>query len=604
MSDITIEEDLAKVKLDRATLRRVVGMLAGVQSTFWTIMFIECVLAASIFVRPWFFGAAVDLGLTPLVDGWFVNSTMLIWLAVGLTGTWLVRFVLMGLSNWFGGCMAITILNRIRSDLARHVQTLSVRYFDQTKAGRIVSRADSDVERLEALVVYGPTTFLSSMARLVGATVMLLLLSPNIFLHVLPLFPLLLLIAHLFRKLVTRLWGAVSEERSRLTAYLVETIGGIREIQQAVHEDAHRAHYKAGLVRFDSMVLKASFGWAWFQPFTLVLFTAGLLAVLHAGSADLEAGAMTYGQLVQCIFYVFLFLGPLQELGDLFERGSEGLAASQRIFLLLDTKPEVEDRPNAHKLEKCVGNIEFDHVHFAYDPEEQSDYVLKDLSLTIPAGQRLAVVGPTGHGKSTLVQILCRFYDIQEGMIRVDGSDIRDVTQHSLRQQIGMVLQDNILFSGSIAENLKLGAPTADDAALEQACRDLGIDDIIQRLPDGYHTDVGPQGNNLSQGQKQLVCLARAYLANPAVLILDEATSAVDIETEQRIQQALRTLSTGRTTIIIAHRLVTVVESDRIITIQHGKIIEDGNHDSLLAQQGLYAKLHQNFIDGNSTGTP
>jgi len=303
-------------------------------------------------------------------------------------------------------------------------------------------------------------------------------------------------------------------------------------------------------------------------------------------------GAITPGELTQCLFYVFLFLGPLTEIGDLFERGATASAAGQRIFLLLDTEPEVVDRPGARRLDHVAGELVYDHVAFAYDPDEHEHFVLGDFSLRVPPGQTLAVVGPTGHGKSTMVQLLARFYDVQRGAILLDGHDVRALEQTDLRRHIGVVLQDNVLFSGTILDNLRLARPDASDAELIAACRELGADHVLERLPQGYAAEVGAEGANLSHGCRQLVCLVRAFLADPAVLVLDEATSAVDLYTERRIQRALRRLTAGRTAIVIAHRLATIRDADRIVMIEEGRIVADGDHDSLIAEGGPYAELY------------
>jgi ABC-type multidrug transport system fused ATPase/permease subunit len=329
------------------------------------------------------------------------------------------------------------------------------------------------------------------------------------------------------------------------------------------------------------------------------LFTAGLAILIVVGGIGLERGELTLGQLAQAVFYIFVFLGPIQELGDLFERFATGAASAQRIFLLLDTSPEVIDVSAPTKLTQVRGEVTFDHVTFGYDPARP---VIHDLSLSIPPGEVLAIVGPTGHGKSTLVQLLSRFYDVQHGAVRLDGNDVRTLGQQDLRRHVGVVLQDNILFSGSVLDNLRMARPNATDADLIAAATALGADEVLERLPAGYQTQVGPLGAHLSHGQRQLVCLVRAYLADPAVLVLDEATSAVDIHTESRIQRALRRLSHGRTAIIIAHRLATIRDADRIAVIRDGRLVETGDHTALMAQGGAYAELYRAYERGEAGG--
>jgi ABC-type multidrug transport system fused ATPase/permease subunit len=304
------------------------------------------------------------------------------------------------------------------------------------------------------------------------------------------------------------------------------------------------------------------------------------------------------------LFYVYLFLGPLQELGDLFERYAAGTAAAQRIFLLLDTEPEIVDKAEPQRLGAVRGQVEFENVTFGYDVARRGP-VIRNFSLEVSAGQRVAIVGATGHGKSTLVQLLTRFYEPQSGRILLDGHDIRELEQKNLRRAVGVVLQDNVLFSGSVLENLRAGAASFTDEQVLAAANELGVDELLRRLPNGYLTEVGALGANLSHGQRQIVCLLRAYLSNPAVLVLDEATSAIDIQTERRIQHALRRLCEGRTAIIIAHRLATIRDADRIAVIRQGALVELGTHDELLAAGGAYEEVHRAYQrgQGNTAST-
>ncbi len=590
--DLDIEEELSRTRLDRQVLKRVMELLWPVRRLLLAVLLVELVVVASVFVRPWFLGQVIDHGIVRGPGGITIAWGVVIAMAAGLTIAWLVRFGLGGLHHWLTGRLAVRALGDLRRTLFNHVQSLSVRYFDRTRAGRVVSRVDRDVEALQPLVVNGAPELLGAVVRCLGAGILLACLDWRLFGALALVAPVMFMAMIAFNRLGIRIWGKVAEHKSRVTAHLVETVHGVKVVQQCTDEEPNRAAYGTLLSQLDRTSNRGAWAWAWFAPFTGILTVSGYVTLLIVGAHDLATGSITAGQLACAVFYVNLFLGPVQELGELFERFSAGAASAQRIFLLLDTPAEVVDQPGAGVLSRPRGEVVFDHVRFAYG---DGPTVLHDLSLTIHAGETLAIVGPTGHGKSTLVQLLARFYDLKAGAIRIDGTDLRAVTQASLRRQIGVVLQDNVLFSGTILDNLRLARPEAKDDELIQAARDLGADEVLERLPDSYRTEVGVSGNRLSHGQRQLVCLVRAHLADPAVLVLDEATSAVDIHTEGRIQRALRRICAGRTSIIIAHRLATIRDADRIAVIRDGRLVELGPHENLIRAGGTYADLYRAY---------
>ena len=590
------EEQLAGKGLQGKAFRRLGTLLKGHWLKLASIMLIQAVAVFTIVARPWIIEYLIDEGFTHNEHtSWTVITEVTIWAAIGLAGLWAARFICLLIARLGAIGLVAKLLGQLRTNIYGHLQHLSISYFDRTRTGRIVARVDRDVDSLQPLFLDGIPQLLGITLRCGGGAIMLYLTLPNALFGLLILLPLLFVSMYFFKRFGTALWGRVNEATSRVTSHLVETINGVALIQQAGAQDRNYQQYSERLAELDRKAIGAAWGWGWFMPYVFILFTLGLCVVIITGGHALAAEHITPGQLTSCIFYVFLFLGPLMEVGDLFERASSGAAASQRIFLLLDTEPEITDPTRPRKLpETCQGEITFDHVYFSY--RKDGEWILNNLHLTIDAGSTVAVVGPTGHGKSTLVQLITRFYDPQQGHIALDGIDIRAVNQRDLRKQVALVLQDNILFSGTVMANLQLANPTLSEQQIIDRSKDFGVDTVIERLPHGWYTEVGPRGDHVSHGQRQIICLLRAWLSDPAVLILDEATSAIDVGTEHIIQQAFKRLMVGRTAIVVAHRLATVRDADRIIVIENGQIAEDGNHNTLIQQHGIYAGLQSQLV--------
>ncbi|TVR11228.1 MAG: ABC transporter ATP-binding protein [Planctomycetota bacterium] len=595
-SELQREIDFAKRRLDRRTLHRLLALLRPQAGAIAAILLLQAIAVLAIVARPWFIGQLADVGLVAELEATELDWTWALILAAGLTGLWLGRFVFLIIARVWAVSVVVDLLADLRIRLYDHVQSLSVRFFDRTRAGRVVARVDRDVESLQPLFLEGIPQLLGMVLRCAGGAIMLSLVLPQVLWGLLILAPLLLASIVLFKRIGTAIYGRINEQQSRVTAHLVETVSGVRLIQQSVAEDRNKTTYNHLLNDLDRAAIVAAWGWGWFMPYIFLLFTLGICVVIIAGGGALAADEITPGRLIECIFYVFLFLGPLMEVGDLFERASSGAAAGQRIFLLLDNQPEIQDDAHARPLDRPFkGQIDIAQVHFRYDENPAADWVLKDINLHIASGSTVAIVGPTGHGKSTLVQLLTRFYDPQQGSISIDGRDLRGIPQADLRRHVALVLQDNVLFSGTVLANLRLARPDMSDEALIAQAENLEVSRIIEQLPQGWYSEVGPRGEFLSHGQRQVICLLRAWIADPTILILDEATSAVDVRTEGLIQKALTRVMSGRTAIVVAHRLATIRDADRIVVVQHGRIVEDGDHTSLITDNGLYSQLYANL---------
>ena len=591
LSDLQIEEKLAKTQIKRNMFHRLIPLVQPVKHLIIALIAVEFLQVLTIFVRPWVVKYVLDSGFIRQGEMLLLNVSALKLAIAVLLLSWIFRFGFAGLSKYLSGITAVKIINQLRMRIFDHVQSLHIGYFDKTKAGRIISRADRDVDTLEPVLVQGPPELLSAILRCSLASVLLWHIYPPFFWTLFAIIPVLFFFTRIFKKISQKRWGKVAEERSKFTAHLVETVNGVKIIQQMGFIEKNGKKYKKLLHDFNQSIIQGSIRTSWFAPLTGWLAAIGTAGLIVVGSNALSQELITVGQFAESIFYVFLFLAPLQELTDLFDRYSNGTACAQRIFLLLDTQPEIQDKKNAAALESIQGNIRFSKVNFSYT----SKPVLRDFTLSIEAGQTVAIVGPTGHGKSTVVQLLTRFYEPQQGEIYIDRYSLQDIKQPNLRKHMSIVLQDNVLFSGTVLDNLRLVRPHVDDEVLIKAIEDLGADDILQELSQGYHTEVGVLGSNLSQGQRQLICLVRAYLADPKILILDEATSAIDIYTEQKIQEALRKLCQDRTCIIIAHRLSTIREADKIAVIENGQVVEEGSHTDLMQRKGHYHLLYDSY---------
>jgi ABC-type multidrug transport system fused ATPase/permease subunit len=506
-------------------------------------------------------------------------------------------FVAAGLANWgmtyvetyFTGWVGERILADLRNRLFEHLQRLSLGFYERNRAGVIISRLTNDVEAIDQLVTDGVTSLVQNTLTLIGTAIILFVLDWRLALATCAVVPLISIATAVFRTRSARAYAAVRERLGLVTATLAEDIAGMRVLQAFTREEPAYENFRQVAGHYREANMRTVVLNALYFPFVDLLSSVALAVVLGYGGHLYFGGTLTLGTLFAFMLYVQNFFDPVQQLSQLYNTFLSATAALDKIMGVLDEEPEVLDRKGSRDLPRIEGHVRFDGVRFAYGRGEE---VLHGLDLDVPAGTTVALVGHTGAGKSTIAKLLARFYEPTHGRITIDGLDLNDVRQASLRSQLGVVPQEGFLFAGTVAENIAFGKPNATADEIVRAAQTVGAHEFVLRLEDGYETQLGERGTRLSLGQRQLVAFARALLADPRILILDEATSSVDIGTERRIEQALRVLLADRTAFIIAHRLSTIRNADLIVVLEHGRIVEQGSHDELLERRGLYTSLY------------
>lgn len=516
------------------------------------------------------------------------DTNLLTQLVVGIAILYLLSYVGNALRIRWVNLLGQNVIYDLRKHLFSHVQKLSHRFFDSRSAGSILVRIMNDINSLQELFTNGIINLLMDIVTLFGIVVILFILSPKLALAIMVILPIMFFISVKLRRNIRRSWQDVRIQQSRLNSHLNESIQGIR-ITQSFSQEKENTEYFDGVNtdNFESW-RNATKKSAMFRPFVELSNAIGTVILITFGAYLIIQDSIEIGTFVSFAFYLGMFWEPISRLGQMYNQLLMAMAASERIFEFLDEEPNVEESRNARDLTDMKGHIEFDHVKFSYDEDR---IALHDISLEMKQGQTVALVGHTGSGKSTIANLISRFYDPTEGAVKIDGHNLRDLTLNSVRQQISVVLQDTFIFSGPIKENIRFGRPDATDEEVMEAAKMVGADDFIQRLANGYDTEVEERGNVLSAGERQLLSFARALLADPKILILDEATSSIDTETEVKIQKALQKLLKGRTAIIIAHRLSTIRDADNIFVLENGKILEQGNHQELMDKRGEYFDL-------------
>ncbi|MBS4219413.1 ABC transporter ATP-binding protein [Bacillus sp. FJAT-49711] len=532
----------------------------------------------------------------PVAVQWFIDKLLpggdwnkIVTIGILLLIVYLLSTVLQYIVSYLGHKLGINIETDMREQLFTHVQRQSFRFFDNTKTGHIMSRITNDLFDIGELAHHGPEDFFIAIMTFIGAFVIMFNINPELAIIAIIMIPFLVWLVTYCNVKMNNAWKNMYSRIADVNARVEDSVSGVRVVQSFTNEEFEINRFKKDNGSFRLAKLIAYKVMAGTHSSIYMMTRLVTLLVLVVGAWFSFNGKLTYGELVSFVLYVNVLIKPVDKISALLELYPKGMAGFKRFLELIDQDPEIKDRPNAENVKGLMGDIQFDNVHFHYDDHKA---VLEGIDLNIRAGETVAFVGPSGAGKTTICSLIPRFYDVQAGSISIDGIDIRDMTKHSLRSQIGIVQQDVFLFTGTIRENIAYGKRSATEEDIRDAARKAHLEDFIASLPDGYETQIGERGLKLSGGQKQRLAIARMFLKNPPILILDEATSALDTETEKIIQQALNELAENRTTLVIAHRLATIRDADRVIVVTEDGIAEDGTYTELVNQGGLFARLH------------
>lgn len=541
------------------------------------------------------FVALLELAF-PLAVQWFIDQLLpsgdwgkIVSVSILLLVIYVLSTFLQYIVSYLGHKLGINIETDMRQQLFNHVQRQSFRFFDNTKTGHIMSRITNDLFDIGELAHHGPEDLFIAIMTLVGAFILMYNINPELALIAIVMVPLLVVLVTFCNIKMNAAWTNMYGKIADVNARVEDSVSGARVVQSFTNENFEISRFETDNGNFRLAKLVAYKVMAWTHSSMYMMTRLMTLVVLVVGAWFSFNGKLTHGELVGFILFVNILIKPVDKISALLELYPKGMAGFRRFQDLIDQEPEIEDRPNAVAVNHLNGDIVFDQVHFNYDATKP---VLKGINLSINAGETVAFVGPSGAGKTTICSLIPRFYDVNEGAISIDGLDIREMTQQSLRAQIGIVQQDVFLFTGTIKENIAYGNLHATDEEIYEAARKAHLEDMIADLHDGYETQIGERGLKLSGGQKQRLAIARMFLKNPPILILDEATSALDTETERIIQQSLAELAENRTTLVIAHRLATIRDANRVIVVTEDGIAEDGTYNELVEKDGIFARLH------------
>lgn len=580
---------IEKAQNPRQALTRLFLYLKPFKVTIGLVLIFVVIYSLLGLAGPYLMGVAID----KFISG--KDVTGLMWIALLMLATYLLNNLFQALANWLMAKVSQDALKQLRRDLFQHLQTLSIGFFDSHPAGGLMSRLTNDIDAINQAVSQNITSLIASVLTLVGILIAMFLLNPWLALSTILVVPIMFWFTQFVAKYTRKGFRELQKDLGGLNSVAEEAISGQKVIKAfRRNETVIEAFRKQNQAVFKAGVYANSYSLL-IMPLTNVLGNFFVIVLAGLGGWLALRGLVSVGMIATFINYGQNYVSPLRQLANLYNSIQAALAGAERVFEIIDTPAELQDAVDALPLKTVRGDVRFEHVKFGYIPQTP---ILQDMSLEAKAGQIIALVGPTGAGKTTIVNLLTRFYEIQGGKITIDGKDIRNVRKADLRRKLALVLQDTFLFADTVMENIRYGRLDATDEECMRAAEMADADHFIRRFPKGYQTMLTERANNLSQGQRQLLAIARAILADPAILILDEATSSVDTRTEARIQKALLRLMEGRTSLVIAHRLSTIRDADNVVVIDHGKIVEQGGHQQLLDKRGFYYHLYMSQFKG------